>query len=201
MRKTKMDQILELARERGIIRPRDLTMLGIDPNHLRSLVQSGAIKKTGRGLYSLTDFDVTESHSLVAAARAQSKGVICLLSALSFHGVGTQLPYQVWVAVPHGARITKTDGVPMRVVVVGPSAYEAGIEMHRIEGVEVPIYSVAKTVADCFKFRSTVGLDVALESLSAALRDRRSTRDEIRKHAVIDRVENVMRPYVEALSV
>ena len=195
-----MNRIVELARERGVIRPRDLTLLGINRNRLRDLVRSGEIVKTGRGLYTLAEFDVTESHTLVEAVRAQSNGVICLLSALSFHGLGTQLPHEVWIAVPYGGRITKTDAVPMRTVVVRPPAYAAGIEVHRLEGIDVPIYSVAKTVADCFKFRSKVGLNVAIESLREALRDRRCTREEIRAYARADRVEQVMRPYMEALS-
>jgi predicted transcriptional regulator of viral defense system len=155
--------------------------------------------KAGRGLYTLTDYDVTEHHTLVEAVRAQSKSVICLLSALSFHGLGTQIPHEVWVSIPYGARISKTT-VPMRVVVLRPPAYEAGIDIHQIEGVDVPVYSVAKTIADCFKFRSKVGIDVAIEALREALRERRCHRDEIRKYALINRVEKIMRPYMESLS-
>lgn len=194
-----MDQIISLASEQGVIRPRDLTARGINAARLRRLVRDGEMIKSGRGLYTLAGFDVTEFHSFVEAVRAQSKSVICLLSALSFHGLGTQLPHQVWVSVPYGTRISASD-LPMRVVVVRGPAYEIGIEIHRLEGVDIPVYGVAKTIADCFKFRNKVGIDVAIEALRDALRDRRCTREEIRKYALIDRVENVMRPYTEALS-
>lgn len=195
-----MQQIIELAQERGVIRPRDLRALGISPTNLRRLVQHGVMIKAGRGLYTLTDFDVTEHHSLVAAVRVQSKAVVCLLSALTFHGVGTQLPHQVWVSVPYGARISNSDAVPMRFIVLRPSAYAAGIEVHQLEGVSVPVYTLAKTIADCFKFRNKVGLDVAIEALREALRQRRCSREDIRRYARIDRVEKIIRPYMEALT-
>ena len=195
-----MQQIITLAQERGIIRPRDLYALGINPTNLRRLVKSGVLTKAGRGLYTLTDFDVTEHHSLVAAVRVQSNAVVCLLSALSFYGLGTQLPHQVWVSVPYGGRVSNSDAVPMRVVVLRAPAYAVGIEVHQLEGVSVPIYSLAKTVADCFKFRNKIGLDVAIEALREALRDRRCSREDIRQYARIDRVEKIIRPYMEALS-
>jgi predicted transcriptional regulator of viral defense system len=191
-----MQQIIAYASQHGVIRPRDLIALGIDPTHLRRLVKEGVMIRAGRGLYTLADYDVTEFHSLVEAVQAQSKGVICLLSALSFYGIGTQIPHQVWVSIPYGARISTTSVVPMRIVVARPPAYGAEINIHRLEGVDVPIYSVAKTVADCFKFRNKVGLDVAIE----ALRERRCSREDIRNGARIDRVERVIRPYMEALS-
>jgi len=173
-----MQQILSLAHEQGVIRPRDLSALGINPAQLRRLVLDGAMVKAGRGLYMLSDYDVTEHHSLVEAIQAQSKGVICLLSALNFHSLGTQLPHQVWVSIPFGARIS-TKAMSMRIVVTRAPAYEAGIEIHQLEGVDVPVYSVAKTVADCFKFRNRIGLDVAIEALQEALRERRCSREEI----------------------
>ena len=156
--------------------------------------------RSGRGLYTLAGYEVTEAHSLVEAVRAQSKGVVCLISALSFHGIGTQQPHQVWIAVPYGARISKNDAVPMRAVVMRSPGHEVGIETHRLEGVDVPVYSVAKTIADCFKFRGTVGLDVAIEALREALHERRCNRDDLRRYAEIDRVYKMMRPYMEALS-
>jgi len=195
---TKREEILAIAKKRGVIRARDL--VGIDGAFLRRLRDEGVLTKSARGLYSLADYDITEAHSLVEAVQAQAKGVVCLLSAVSFHGLGTQLPFQVWLAVPNGSRISKIEPVPLRIVVIKKDAFEAGIEKHVIEGVTVPIYSVAKTVADCFKFRNKIGLDVAIEVLRAAIRDRRCSRDEIRKHARIDRVERVMQPYLEALS-
>lgn len=196
----KRTRIIALARERGVVRPRDLGAIGISPTYLRGLVADGTVLRSGRGLYTLADYDLTEAHTLVEAVRTQSKAIVCLLSALSFHGLGTQLPHQVWLAVPYGGRISKNDAVPMRIVVMRPPAYGAGTETHRLEGVDVPVYGVAKTIADCFKFRSKVGLDVAIEALREALRDRRCTRDDIRNYAQIDRVDKVIRPYMEALS-
>lgn len=193
-------QVKEIAAQRGVLHTADFAALGATSYELRKLVAQGVLNRVGRGLYSLSDFEVTEAHGIVEAVQAQSKGVVCLLSALAFHVIGTQQPHQVWLAIPYGARISQNRPAPTRVVVMRPSAYEHGIEVHRLEGVEVPIYSVAKTVADCFKFRNTVGLDVAIEALREALRERRCTREEIRKYARIDRVEKIMRPYMEALA-
>ena len=197
----KQERVLALARAQGIIRPSDLKQLGATNSQLRGLVAAGAITRAARGLYRLSDHEFTESHSLVEAVRKQSKGVVCLLSALSFHDVGTQLPYQVWLAIPYGTRIAKSDGLSLRVVVATSPGYEAGIEWHRIEGVDVPVYSIAKTVADCFKFRNKIGLDVALEALREVLRKRSCNRDDLRQYAKINRVENIMRPYMEAMSI
>jgi predicted transcriptional regulator of viral defense system len=194
------EQILEIARQRGVVRAGDLLAGGSTSHDLRRLVAQGILSRVGRGLYTLSGFEFTEAHGIVEAVQAQSKAVVCLLSALAFHVIGTQQPHQAWLAIPYGARISQNRTVPTRVVVMRPSAYEHGIEVHRLEGVDVPIYSVAKTVADCFKFRNTVGLDVAIEALREALRDRRCTREDIRQFARIDRVEKVMRPYMEALS-
>ncbi len=197
----KKQAIVALAREKGVVRPRDLASLGVSPTYLSRLVEEGTMLRSGRGLYTLADYETTESHSLVEAVRVQSRGVVCLLSALAFHGLGTQLPHQVWLAVPYGSRIAKGQGVPMRIVVARGPAYGEGIELHRLEGVEVPVYGVAKTVADLFKFRNKVGIDVAIEALKETLRERRCSRDEIRRYARLHRVERVMSPYLEALAV
>lgn len=141
-----MDKKVELeafARKQGIVRPRDLACLGVNSHNMRRLVADGVFIKTGRGMYMLAEFEATEAHSLVEAVQTQSKGVICLLSALSFHQLGTQLPHQVWLAVPYGGRISKKETVPMRVVVMRSPAYEAGIEIKQLEGIAVPVYCVA----------------------------------------------------------
>jgi predicted transcriptional regulator of viral defense system len=157
--------------------------------------------RSAPGLYALCDYDVTSAHTLVEAVQAQAKGVVCLKSALNFHGIGTQLPHQVWLSVPYGSRITAKRSVPMQIIVMRLPGYESGIEIHELEGVTVPMYSIPKTISDCFKFRNKVGLDVALEALREALHDKRCTREEIRQFAKLNRVENIMRPYMEALSV
>jgi len=194
------DQIIALARQKGIIRPRDLVMLGLDHRYLAKLVSEGCIVKSGHGLYHLADYDVTESHGLVEAVSAQAKGVVCLATALNFHGIGTQLPHKVWLSVPYGSWIAVKKSVPMRIIVMRSPGYESGIQIHRLEGVDVPIYNIPKTISDCFKFRNKIGLDVALEALREVLRDRRCTREEIRHFAKINRVEKIMQPYMEALS-
>jgi predicted transcriptional regulator of viral defense system len=196
-----MDKILDIARNQGVVRPSDLVAIGIDPGNLRYLYRTRKMLRVGRGLYTLPDYDFTEHHTLVEAVNARSRSVVCLLSALVYHGIGTQLPHQVWLAIPFGAWVAKSSRSPVRLVVLRAKAYEAGTQIHRIEGIDVPIYNVAKTVADCFKFRNKVGLDLAIEALREALRQRRCTREEIRQFARIGRVENVMRPYMEALSV
>jgi predicted transcriptional regulator of viral defense system len=195
-----MDKILDIARSRGVIRPSDLIAAGIDPANLRLLVRTGKVLRVRRGLYTLADYDATENHSLVEAVAVQRRSIVCLLSALYYHGIGTQIPHQVWLAVPFGAWIAKSSAVPVRIIVLRSEAYGAGIETHEMEGIDVPIYCVAKTVSDCFKFRNKIGLDVAIEALRDALRDRRCTREQIRQFARIDRVENIMRPYMEAFS-
>ena len=151
-----------------------------------------------RALPIAADGEVTEHHTLVEVARLAPRGVVCLLSALRFHGLGTQLPPDVWLAIPlKGWRPTLRD-LPVRIVYMSGAAFEAGVETHLLEGVPVRVTSAAKTVADCFKFRNKIGLDVALE----ALRDYRSARrdlDELRGFAKVCRVERVMRPYLEAI--
>ncbi len=197
---SKQHLVIEFARKHGVIRPSDLKSLGITPTPLRGLLKAGIIRRIGRGLYTLADFEVTEAHTIVEAVRAQPNSIVCLLSALSFHGISTQQPHLVWLAIPRGSRVTSEKTVPLKVVAISKASYEAGIETHQLEGLEVPIYSIAKTVADCFKFRNKVGLDVALEALREAIQERRCSRSDILKYARINRVDKVMRPYMEALS-
>lgn len=196
----KQEQVLALARKQGIIRAADISSIGATRSHLRSLVGAGHLTRVERGLYRLNEFDFTESHSLVEAVRRQSRGVICLLSALSFHNIGTQQPHQVWLTVPYGSRIAKSGGVSQKIIVATSPGYESGIETHIIEGVEVPVYSIAKSVADCFKFRNKIGIDVAIEALREVMRDRRCSIADIYTFAKIDRVVKVIRPYMEALA-
>lgn len=173
---------------------------GINSNQLTHLVRSGELVRISRGLYIRPEAPVSEHRSL-AEARAQSqKGVICLLSALRFHDITTQAPFEVWLAIGHKDRAPKADVTSIRVIRFSGAALTEGIEHHIIDGIDVPVYSVAKTVADCFKFRFKIGLDVALEALQEALFQRKATRDELMHFARICRVENVIRPYLEASS-
>jgi len=198
---TQKDKIMALARQKGILRPRDLIAHGLGRRDLSRLVAEGRMVKSAPGLYGLCDYDITSAHTLVEAVRVQAKGVVCLKSALNFHGIGTQLPHQVWLSVPYGSRITAKKSIPMQVIVMRSPGYESGIQIYELEGIAVPIYNIPKTISDCFKFRNKIGLDVALEALREVLHEKKCTREEIRKFAKINRVENVMRPYMEALSV
>jgi predicted transcriptional regulator of viral defense system len=145
------------------------------------------------------DMEVTEHHSLAEASKRVPHGVVCLLSALSYHEIGTQNPYQGWMAIGRTARMPKTDGVAVRVFRFSGPALEYGVEEHEIEGVIVRVYNPAKTVADCFKYRNKIGLDVALEALRDCWRHRKATMGQIREAAEVCRVATVMRPYMESL--
>jgi predicted transcriptional regulator of viral defense system len=163
-------------------------------------VESGVIGRIGRGLYALPDGEIGEHHTLAEVGKRIPKGIVCLISALRFHGLTTQQSPDVWLAIDGKAREPKLDSVSIRVVRSSGEALQAGREEHTIEGVKVNIYCPAKTVADCFKFRNKVGLDVALEALRETWRGKRGTMDELLHYARICRVENVMRPYLESLT-
>jgi predicted transcriptional regulator of viral defense system len=186
--------------QEGVLRARTLVAVGLSRQRIKELTDAGKLLRLGRGLYSLPDSPVTENHDLAQVTARVTHGVVCLASALQFHGLTTASPWRIHLMLPRGARPPHIDHPPLTVVYASRAAYEAGIEYHTVEGVSVKVTSVAKTIADCFKYRSTVGLDVALAALKQTLEERRATRAEIRRYAQICRVENVMRPYVEALS-
>jgi predicted transcriptional regulator of viral defense system len=192
-------RLLRLARRRGSVSRREVSDAGIHSFTLSRLVRTGVLERVGRGHYRLPDAPITEQHGLALVAASVPKAVVCLLSALNFHRLGTQLPHQVWIALDRRARRPVLDYPPLRVVRFGGEALTAGIETHRIEGETVRVYGVAKTIADLFKYRNKVGLDVALEALREAWRDRRFRMDEIARYARICRVSRVMSPYLEAL--
>ncbi len=194
------DRILQLARKSGALRPRDLVAYGIAPVYLQRLVKEGKLDRTGRGLYSLPKFRVTEFHSLAEAGKKVPKGTVCLMSALRFHGLTTQAPFEVWIAVDVKAQRPRVDHPPLRIVRFSGNALAEGVEVHRIENIEVRIYSAAKTVADCFKYRNKIGLEVALEALRDYLRKYRGKTDDLWRYAAVCRVQNVIRPYLEAMT-
>jgi predicted transcriptional regulator of viral defense system len=173
---------------------------GVHTSALTRLTREGVIERVGRGQYRLVGREITQHHALVLASAAVPDGVICLLSALVFHRVGTQLPPDVWIARGRGTWQPRIAYPPLRVVRFSKEALTVGIEEHRLEGRTVRIYSLAKTIADCFKFRNKIGLDIALEALTETWRGRRVRIDEIERYARICRVHNVMRPYLEALA-
>ncbi len=165
---------------------------------LARLAQRGLVRKLGRGLYAVSDAELTEHHSLAEAAKRVPAGVVCLLSALRFHGLTTQNPFEVWVAIGHKAWRPKSSEPPLRLVHMSGPAASAGIETHVIEGVRVRVFSAAKTVADCFRFRNKIGLDVALDALRDYKRRHRGGMDALWRFAAVCRVARVMQPYVEA---
>ena len=199
MRSSVTDRIQNLARKHGVLRPRDLDQYGIPRRYLSRLYQRGLITRVGRGLYVNTDVDPTEDHSIAQVCKRIPGGVICLLSALRFHHLTTQQSPDVWVAIDRSARRPKVPELPIRIVRFSGAAFTEGIERHKVEGVSVRIYSAAKTVADCFKYRNKLGLDVALEALRECRRDRRCTSEDLWHYAKTCRVANIMRPYLEAM--
>ena len=193
-------QLLSLARKQLVLRARDAARQGIHTSTLTRLTRSGALEKVGPGRYQLPNrARATEHHDLVLATAAVPSSVVCLVSALRFHNIGAQLPAEVWLAVPRGTRVPRLSTPPLRVVNISPAMFALGIEEHRIEGQTVRVYSVARTVADCFRFRNKVGLDVALEALTEAWRSKRLKLDELNRIAKKLRVQRVMQPYLETV--
>jgi predicted transcriptional regulator of viral defense system len=197
---TKTDKVLKLARKAGVLRPRDLDPYGIPRTYLSRLCAAGKLQRIGRGLYVLPGSGVTEHHSLAEACKRVPKGVVCLLSALRFHELTSQAPFEVWLAIGERAWRPRLEYPPLRIVHFSQSSLNAGVEEHQIEGVPVYVYSPAKTVADCFKYRNKIGLDVAIEALRECRRARRCIMDDLWHYAGICRVRNVMRPYLESLA-
>jgi predicted transcriptional regulator of viral defense system len=191
--------ILHLALTKGVLRTRDVCAAGGSRVTLAKLVREGLLSKIGRGLYALPDRPFSENGTLAEVSAKSRQGVVCLISALRFHQLTTQQSSEIWLAIPHKAHPPKLDYPPLRVVHMSGDAMTAGIESPSIAGARVRVFCVAKTVADCFKFRNKVGLDVALEALNEAWAAQRVTMDELWRFAQICRVTNVMRPYMEAL--
>lgn len=196
---SKKQQLIKLARKKGIIRSADVMAAGLPREYLSRLAKSGELIQERYGLYHLPDYEPNEHQSLIEVSQRIRRGVICLLSALRFHHLTTQNPFEVWVAVENKSYLPKFDYPPVRVVYFSGAAFSFGVNQHDIGGVKVRIYNEAKTIVDCFKYRNKIGLDVALEALREGWRQKRFGIDEINEYAEICRVKNVMRPYLEAL--
>lgn len=195
---TTAQRILAIAARQPLVRSRDVEARGLPRESLLRLYRAGVLVRLARGVYSLADAPVSEHHSLAVAAKRVPRGVICLLSALRFHGLTTQDPHEVWMAIDFKARKPEVESPAIRMVRFSGQALSEGVEKHAVEGVRVQVYSAAKTVADCFKYRNKIGLDVSIEALRDALRSRKATVDQIHRFAKICRVANVIRPYIEA---
>lgn len=194
------DHILELARHRRVLRAADVREQGWSPQLLIRLHQAGRLHRLGRGLYALPDAEVTEHQTLIEVCQRVPKAVLCLLSALQWHEIGTQLPHEVWIALPEGTQAPALGYPALRITRLRGAAYSDGILTVTEHGAPIRVYSAAKTVTDCFKFRNKIGLDVALEALKDAWRSRKVTMDELGQFAKINRVERVMQPYLEAIT-
>jgi predicted transcriptional regulator of viral defense system len=188
-----------LARRKGLLRVRDLAAHGLHPENLRGLCGRGLLVRASRGLYVPADLPPTENRTLAEACKRVPRGVVCLLSALRFRDLTTQMPSEVWLALDRRAWRPWEKDIPLRIVRFSGAALTTGVEEHEVEGVHVKVSSPAKTVADCFKYRHKIGPDVALEALRDCLRQRKASVDELWQAARVCRVANVMRPYLEAL--
>jgi len=197
---TPSQKLLDYVRKNSIIRACELDDLGISRVYLTRLVRDGRLERISRGLYQRPESDITRYFTLIQAAKRVPSGVICLLSALSFHDFTTQLPHQVWIAIERGKWEAGIRDLPLRYFEFSGKAFHEGIETHTVQGVDIRVYHPAKTVADCFKYRNKIGLDVALEALREGQRARKCTNEELWHYAKVCRVANVMRPYLEAMA-
>jgi predicted transcriptional regulator of viral defense system len=189
-----------LAQGKALLRPSDAVAQGRSRLYLAQLARRGLVHKLSRGLYALPQRQASEFAGLAEVSSKHPQVLVCLLSALAFHGLTTQAPFEVWVAVDNKARAPQFDYPPLRVARFSGPALTEGVALHDIEGVSVKVTCVAKTIADCFKFRNKIGLDVALEALKEAWHAKRVTMDELWHYGQICRVQNVMRPYLEGLT-
>lgn len=196
---TQRDRALALLKARGMLRLKDFVAAGIAPETLARLVRDELVVRPARGMYQLADAQVDAAHALAEAALLVPKGVICLISALQFHGLTLQMPSAVWMGIDSAAWRPRIAYPPIRFVRFAAPALREGAKRHRIDGVDVPVTEPARTIADCFRYRSKVGLDVALEGLREGLRRRRCTPDQIHRAATAARVWSVLRPYLEAI--
>jgi predicted transcriptional regulator of viral defense system len=193
-----LQRVLPHIGEHRIVRSRDIEAIGFPRQYLVRLHRQGKLNRPARGIYTLPDSDVTEHHSYAEITKRVPQATVCLLSALVFHEITTQSP-AFWIALSKGARTPAVVSPSLRIVrLSGPSLTE-GIDKHQVEGVAVRVYSAAKTVADCFKFRNKIGLDIAIEALKDCLHQKKASVNEIYRYAKVCRVSNVIRPYIEAL--
>ena len=184
-----------------MLRPRDLDAYQIPRRYLSRLHQRGLLVRSARGLYTAANAELSEKQTIVEVSKRIPTGTICLLSALSIHEMTTQSPFEVWIAIGGKARLPQVKDLPVRIVRFSGESLTGGIDHHIMDGVKVPVYSPAKTVADCFKYRNKIGLDVAIEALKEGQRDKKFNMNDMWKYSKICRVQNVIKPYLESLSI
>lgn len=195
----KPQSVLALAEKRPTIRTSDATQLGVPRITLTRLVKQGELVRIARGVYTHAKRKSTEFDSLLEVAAKSQQGIFCLLTALRFHRLTTQSPFEIWLAIPNKARAPNIDYPPVHIVWYSGLALTEGVETHMVEGQPIRIYGIAKTIADCFKYRNKIGIDVALEALHDAWRQQRVTMSQLYHFGKICRVEKIMRPYLESL--
>jgi len=196
---SKRQQVLKLIREQSIVRPRDLTERGLPKDYLYILEKEGIVERLGRGLYQWPDKDLGRHQSLTEVCKLAPKAVVALFSALNYHNITTQNPHQIWLAIDRKAWRPEISYPPVRFVTMSGEALHTGVEEHSIDGVVIKVFCPAKTVADCFKYRNKVGLDVALDALREGWSAHKFTMDELFRYAEVCRVKKVMQPYIESL--
>lgn len=197
---TRLKAAGDYASRLGLFRARDMVVAGYPREYLRRLVSQEQVRQLGRGLYASAGFDGDQNQSLVEAAKRVPRGVVCLVSALQFHGIGTQAPHQVWLALPRGSNRPRGVELPLRFCQFSGPAYTFGVEEHTLSGGTVRVYSPAKTVADCFKYRQKYGLDVAVEALREGWRGKKLSMQDLAAAAAACRVSRVIQPYLEMLA-
>lgn len=185
---------------RGIARLAELREAGVTAATMSRMERDGEVLRLARGLYQLSDAPLDVHHSFAEAAKRIPKGVVCLVSALAYHGLTDQLPRQIWLAVGQKDWSPKPEGTPIRLVRFTDRLLMESVETHAVEGVPVKVFGVAKTIADCFRYRNKVSLSVAIEGLQEALRQRKATPGEIARQAELGTVATIIRPYLEALT-
>jgi len=196
----KAEKLIEELRKRGVLKTEEIEQLGISREYLRKLHKQGKVDRISRGFYVLPDYEVSAMQSIAEVAKQVSEGVICLLSALRLHGFTTQNPFEVWIAIERRAWKPQINAsTKIRYIRFSGDAFTEGIQTMNVDNIQVKVYSPAKTIADCFKYRNKIGLDVALEALREGWREKRFTMDELWKYAKICRVSNVMRSYLESI--
>ncbi|MFA6240070.1 MAG: type IV toxin-antitoxin system AbiEi family antitoxin domain-containing protein [Candidatus Hydrogenedentales bacterium] len=196
---THLTNLLRLAEAKGLIRARDLDEYEIPRQYLSIACKRGLLERLDRGLYSIPGSIQSEHRSLAEVCALVPHGVICLLSALQFHGMTTQSPFEVWLAIGESKMIPRIGLVQLRIARFSTASLKAGVELHEMNGAELRVFSAAKTVADCFKYRNKIGVDIAIEALRDYLRQRKGPFDDLTEYARVCRVERVMGPYLEAL--
>jgi len=183
----------------GVLRTSAALRAGIHPRRLYEMRDSGVVERLSRGLYRLADLPPLGNPDLVTVAAKIPAGVVCLISALAYHEITTQIPHEVQLALPRGAEPPRLEHPPLRIFWFSGRAFTEGVERHRVDGIVMRVYSPEKTLADCFKYRNKLGLDTVLEALRLYRTRKRTKVDELMRFARVCRVEKVMRPYLEAL--